>query len=203
MTSPRSSSHEPGAGRPSAPDPRAFAALYREAYQRLTLVAAGVTCERASAEDIVQDAALIALEKFDQFAPDSNFAAWMGEIVRRCALNHRRKTKHRRTYPADPAALGHINSKSAPGESWPIAHESGHLSPDQESFDDAVASSLNRLSEEARSCLLLRIVDRLSYAEIAALLKIPAGTAMSHVHRSKAALRKHLSSESAAEDRPR
>jgi RNA polymerase sigma-70 factor (ECF subfamily) len=202
MIPPRSSRQEPGAGRPSAPDPHAFAAQYRDAYPRLTLVAAAVTGERESAEDIVQEAAMIALEKFEQFSPGSNFSAWMAEIVRRCALNYRRKTKQRRTYAADPAALGQINSGSATaGEPWPIAHDSGQVVPEQASFDDQLAGALAQLGDEARACLLLRIVDKLSYAEISDLLGIPEGTAMSHVHRSKAALRKHLT-RAAAVDAP-
>jgi RNA polymerase sigma-70 factor (ECF subfamily) len=201
MTPARNSGQEPETGPPSAPAAEDFAARYREAYHRLTLVAAGVTGERQWAEDIVQEAAIIAFEKIDQFSPGSNFAAWLAEIVRRCALNHRRKTQQRRTYAADPAVLGQMNQHSAGvAEPWPIAPHSGKIVADQASFDDALSGALAQLSEEARSCLLLRIVEKLSYAEIAQLLHIPEGTAMSHVHRSKAALRKRLSV--GHEDRP-
>jgi RNA polymerase sigma-70 factor, ECF subfamily len=180
-------------------DPARFAAQYREAYQRLTLVAAGVTGERESAEDIVQEAALIALGKIDQFEPGTNFSAWLAEIVRRCALNHRRKVNSRRTFPADPAALGQMNHVVAsPHQASPIAAESGAMLADQGAFDDDLAQALRQLGEDARSCLLLRVVEKLSYAEIAALLKIPEGTAMSHVHRSRALLRKMLSHETGA-----
>jgi RNA polymerase sigma-70 factor (ECF subfamily) len=187
------SGQEPEAGPALCADPQAFAAHYRQAYPRLIIVAASVTGERHAAEDIVQQAAVIALEKFRQFPPGSNFAAWMAEIVRRCALNHRRKTQQRRTYAADPAVLGQMNQAAAADEPWPIVRGSGQLVADQASFDDALAGALTTLSEEARACLLLRIVEKLSYAEIAALLNIPEGTAMSHVHRSKAALRVRLS----------
>jgi RNA polymerase sigma-70 factor (ECF subfamily) len=194
MTPARNSGQELEAGPPSAAGPDDFAAQYQAAYRRLTLVAAGVTGERQSAEDIVQEAAIIAYEKIHQFSPGSNFAAWLAEIVRRCALNHRRKTQQRRTYAADPAVLGQMNQHTAAAtEPWPIAPDTGKIVADQASFDDELSSALAQLSEEARSCLLLRIVDKLSYAEIAELLHIPEGTAMSHVHRSKAALRKRLS----------
>jgi RNA polymerase sigma-70 factor (ECF subfamily) len=81
---------------------------------------------------------------------------------------------------------------AAASEPWPVVSPSGQIAPDQASFDDKLAAALQELSDEARSCLLLRIVEQLSYAEISALLNIPEGTAMSHVHRSKAALRKRL-----------
>jgi RNA polymerase sigma-70 factor (ECF subfamily) len=196
MTPARNSGSELEAGPPPPADPQGFAARYRDAYHRLTLVASGVTGERHSAEDIVQEAAIIAYEKIHQFAPGTNFAAWMAEIVRRCALNHRRKTQQRRTFAADPAVLGQMNQQAtAQDEPWPIVHESGQIVAGQASFDDELTGALATLGEEARSCLLLRIVEKLSYAEIANLLQIPEGTAMSHVHRSKAALRKRLSHE--------
>jgi RNA polymerase sigma-70 factor (ECF subfamily) len=157
-------------------------------------VAAGVTGDRHSAEDIVQEAAIIAFERADRFTPGSNFAAWLAEIVRRCALNHRRKKQHRRTYAADPAVLGQMEMKAtATSDPWPIAHESGAILANQAAFDDELMNALNQLSDDARSCLLLRIVEKLSYAEIAVLMKMPEGTAMSHVHRSKLALRERLS----------
>jgi RNA polymerase sigma-70 factor (ECF subfamily) len=183
-------------------DPLVFAAHYRESYQRLTLVAAGVTGERHSAEDIVQEAAIIAFEKIDQFLPGSNFPAWMAEIVRRCALNHRRKVQQRRTFPADPTLLSQMNHASAASaEPWPIASDTGVLAADQASFDDELSAALTTLSEEARCCLLLRIVDKLSYAEISHVLHIPEGTAMSHVHRSKTQLRRVLSGDSFVSDK--
>lgn len=194
MIPPRNSRQVREAEPPSVADSQEFAAQYREAYRRLTLVAAGVTGDRQSAEDIVQEAAIIAFAKIDQFSQGTNFAAWLAEIVRRCALNHRRKTQQRRTYAADPTVLEQMNYQTtAESEPWPVVSHSGQIVPDQASFDDQLAAALDELSDEARSCLLLRIIEKLSYAEISSLLNIPEGTAMSHVHRSKAMLRQRLS----------
>lgn len=174
-------------------DRDSFAAQYREAYHRLTLVAAGVTGDRQAAEDIVQDAAIIAYGKIAQFSPGSNFAAWLAEIVRRCALNYRRKTQQRRTFAADPVLLGQLTDRAGPRDDVsPVAPQTGAILADQASFDDQLTAALAQLSEDARCCLLLRSIEKLAYAEIAALLQIPEGTAMSHVHRSKATLRKIL-----------
>jgi RNA polymerase sigma-70 factor, ECF subfamily len=203
MTSPRKSARSPGLGPWDATDPPGFAAQYRAAYSRLALVAAGVTGDRSSAEDIVQDAAVIALEKASEFRPGSNFAAWMAEIVRRCALNHRRKAKGRRTFAADPAVLSRMDHRTARAsgggvEHGPIATPAGEVLEHQSAFDDELVRALKELSEDARCCLLLRTVEKLSYAEIAALMRIPEGTAMSHVHRSRATLRVLLAPEAAA-----
>jgi RNA polymerase sigma-70 factor, ECF subfamily len=56
-------------------------------------------------------------------------------------------------------------------------------------------TALQRLSPDARCCLLLRTIQKLSYIEIAEIMQIPAGTAMSHVHRSKSELRNKLRSQ--------
>lgn len=175
-----------------------FIAQYRQAYPRLTTIAAAIAGDQIQAEDIVQEAAIIALEKLDEFQSGSNLVAWLAEIVRRCALNYRRKTQNRKTYAADPASLVQLAqsstlSESASSESAsPVAEQTGDLSADQSEFDDEMIIALGRLSHDARSCLLLRTIHKLSYTEIAEIMQIPEGTAMSHVHRSKNELRNRL-----------
>jgi len=62
----------------------------------------------------------------------------------------------------------------------------------KDSFDDDVMHALGKISEDARTCLLLKSVENMSYKEIATLMKIPEGTAMSMVHRARTSLRKEL-----------
>jgi RNA polymerase sigma-70 factor (ECF subfamily) len=172
---------------------RDFIAQYRQAYPRLTTIAAAIAGDQIQAEDIVQEAAIIALEKLDEFQPGSNLVAWLAEIVRRCALNYRRKTQNRKTYAADPASLVQLAQSSTLGlAASPIAEQTGDLLADQSEFDDEMIIALGRLSHDARSCLLLRTIHKLSYTEIAEIMQIPEGTAMSHVHRSKNELRNRL-----------
>ena len=66
---------------------------------------------------------------------------------------------------------------------------------------DAVLRSLAALEENARACLLMRTVLGLSYAEIARTLSIPEGTAMSHVHRARKAMRDQLKSGQSSDPR--
>jgi RNA polymerase sigma-70 factor (ECF subfamily) len=73
------------------------------------------------------------------------------------------------------------------------------LLPDQEHFDDAVMRALRQVDETPRACFLLRTLMRSSYREISELLGIPEGTAMSHVHRSRATLRQALEADVAFE----
>ena len=52
--------------------------------------------------------------------------------------------------------------------------------------------ALASLTEVARASLLLRTLEGLDYDEIGRVLGVPAGTAMSHVHRSRMRLRERL-----------
>jgi RNA polymerase sigma-70 factor (ECF subfamily) len=185
---------EPGGGGDVA-DPEVFAARYRQMYPRLRLIAEAITSDRAHADDIVQDATMIALAKIDSFTPGTSLTAWLSEIVRRCALNYARKHRNRRTVSTDPVILSDtsIIGDESPGSEKTVS-VTGELIDMQVEFDDEIARALGELRPEPRCCLLLRVVQDLSYAEISELMGMPEGTAMSHVHRSKALLRKRLAS---------
>lgn len=174
--------------------PREFAALFERASRRLWCVAVGVVGDGSLAEDVVQEAAGIALTKLEQFDTQTSFHAWMGQIVRFVAMNERRRGGRQRTSAVDPAALdGRVGAagREEPEDRGPI-DRNGRLVAGQDAFDDALTVALGKLGETARACLLLRTVLELSYAEIAEVLGIPEGTAMSHVHRSRHALRARL-----------
>lgn len=196
-----SSLQEPNAEnleKPSArPAEREFAAQFRQAYPRLTAVAAGVLGRQEGAEDVVQQAAGIAVAKGKKFATPPAFVAWMIGVVRRCALNERRKSHRRRTYATSPQDIDEFVDNS-PREPAPVDPATGQLVAGQGAFEDELLHALGQLGEDARCCLLLRTVHDMSYAEIADLLGLPRGTAMSHVHRSRQHLRQCLGSGPAA-----
>ncbi|MEM6294344.1 MAG: RNA polymerase sigma factor [Myxococcota bacterium] len=175
------------ASSPEPLTPARFAELFRTSSRVLWCVAVGVVGERDLGEDVVQEAAMVALGKLDTFTPGSNFAAWMGQYVRFVGLNHRRKaTRRQRMLDAEGPNL--VPQPSAPPRD-PAAL-----------FDRQVSNALGSLSEAQRTCLLLKTVVELDYAEIATLLDMPRGTAMSHVSRARAKMRTLL--EPQPDDQP-
>lgn len=170
-----------------------FALALQRIHRRLVLIAAAVGGDRAEAEDIVQEAAIIGFRKRGEFREGTNFAAWMTTIVKGCASNYRRKHLGRRTYAADPTTLdAHRDQYGTPHLVPDPDERKKQLSAYQTDFDDEMFQALNELTEQARCCLLLHVVDRVPYAEIATYLDIPPGTAMSHVHRSKKLVRERI-----------
>jgi|SRR5262245_2702613 len=163
-----------------------FCARFQADARVLWTLAAGLLGDSTEAEDVCQEAFLAAYGKRDRFEPGTNFLAWMGRFVRNVATNELRKRARRQTASTDPVVLDHGSFAGPP------ARPEGELY-DQEEFDERLLAGLRELGEVARACLLLRTLRELSYTEIAALLELPEGTAMSHVHRSRLALRARLS----------
>jgi len=184
----------PHAARSLTPD--RFAKLFDRTARRLWCVAVAIVGDVHLAEDIVQEAAIVGLGKLGQYRPGTDFGAWMAQIVRYVALNHARRDA-KEPPPSDPIALASLtpdttsDASGSARDSAPIG-TMGNLMDRQAAFDDRLVEALEQLDETARACLLLRTVLDLPYREIAGLLNIPEGTAMSHVHRSRRFLRSRL-----------
>jgi RNA polymerase sigma-70 factor (ECF subfamily) len=160
------------------------------------LIAVGIVGDAAEAEDVVQDAAMIAYRKLDQFQPGTSFRAWVGTIVRNVALNSLRGSRRRRGVIGELAEAARMPGRGLASAQTPaLSNHPGAPKPDasfSSMMDSRVVMALAGMGDVARACLLLRTVGELHYAEISALLAIPEGTAMSHVHRARAHLRKEL-----------
>lgn len=163
-----------------------FAESFQASFRTLWLAAVGVVGERTMAEDVLQEAAIRAMGKLDQFSPGTNFKAWMGRIARFVAMNHARKERKRRPVSSDTDAS--VRATMEPND----AGSSKADRSNRASIDARVVSALDQLGDVARSCLLLRTIADMPYAEIAKLLEIPEGTAMSHVRHTRCFLRGRL-----------
>lgn len=171
--------------------PARFGELFESHSRKLWCVAAAVMGDRARAADVVQEAAVIALGKLSDFDASSSFGAWMSQIVRFVALNEGRKK--RRDVPAltDPSIMDGTNGRSLIDRPASVDPQ-GKVAGFQGEFDDDVCAALKGLDETPRACLLMKTVLDLPYVEIAEMLGMPEGTAMSHVHRARKAMRDEL-----------
>lgn len=162
----------------SPADRQWFEAAYKASAKALWCIAVAIVKDRSLAHDIVQESALIALGKLSEFDRTTSFAAWAGQIVRFTALNELRKKGRA------PASVETSPITSGARIDAPPAHEA--------ELRARLASSVDSLDEVPRTCLLMRTVMGMSYQEISSSLGIPEGTAMSHVHRARQALRDRL-----------
>jgi RNA polymerase sigma-70 factor (ECF subfamily) len=153
-------------------------------------IALGMTGNRADAEDVVQEAALIGFKKRSTYQPGTRFHAWMAAIVRNTANNQRRKTTRNRHQQLQGSQL----QADAPDRTGSLqAASQGIVQADEQAFDDRLLEALQSLAPVARACLLLRTIHELDYDAIGELMDIPKNTALSHVHRARKLLREKLS----------
>lgn len=127
------------------------------------------------AADAVQDALATALGKPAAYdAKKGALKPWFLRVVRnRCLdLLRRRRTTNDRV------------------DELPSVTDGPEQVAEKAERDYAVKRALRALRAEQREIIILRDYIDLSYAEIAAVLELPAGTVMSKLHRARVALGK-------------
>ena len=179
--------------RPSRLTEAEFVDEFRSVYRVLWTIALAVLGGPSEADDAVQEAAIVALRRLDEFATGSNFQAWMASIVRHTAQNIARSTRRRDarnlTHMEDlrhrqPAPDAGSECESKCRVFWP----DGSLAEVSDPDGQTVVAALHRLSEIQRATYLLRIAYDMSYRQIAVTLGIPESTARSNVYRARRTL---------------
>jgi len=157
--------------------------LRRPAY----LLALQLTGNPDDALDVAQDALLSFYASLGRFQVGRPVLPWLFRIVRNRVKDLQRRSRVRRSESLDrllevnPSVL----ASAAPGPE--SRAELGEL-------QRRVWKALARLSAPHREILVLREYQDLSYAEIASVLRIPAGTVMSRLHAARQRLRTELES---------
>ena len=169
-----------------------FEALFRPILSMAYGTAVRLTRDRTDAEDLVQDAALLAFRAFGSFEPGTNFKAWFFRILTNAFYSRHRKTKHERNNVSteDLPAL-YLYARTA--EIGLHSQEPDPAAAMMDRFDtEHVAEALDALPEEYRVVASLYFVDDLSYQQIAEAVGCPVGTVRSRLHRGRRMLQRAL-----------
>lgn len=147
-------------------------ALLDRFYAPLLRLAYSLISDTATAEDIVQETLLVALDKIDQYEPGTDLKAWLCRIaIYTCRNTIRRRKLREKWYKVwtRVAALG-----------------SPPRTPEQRAINHQLAGELwqavDRLNDKHRLPLILYHVHGLTAPEIAAVLGIKEGTVYSRLH---------------------
>ena len=149
--------------------------------------AMNMTKNPTNAEDLLQETMVKAFKAFNQFEQGTNIRAWLYKIMNNTNINVNVKAGK---------ALGKTALDDL--EDWQIGGAESVTSvaarsAEAEAIDampsEVVKKALLELPENWRMIVYYRIVDGLSYAEIAEVLDIPEGSVMSGLHRGKKLLR--------------
>ena len=149
------------------------------------------------AADQTQEAFIKAWRSLESFQFKAAFSTWLYRLASNVCLDHLRSSKRSRTVPLIVTCEDSETLTIDPPDPAPLPEEQAVLSEEQQFLQAALAS----LELEERRLLTLRVVNDLSYAEIAALLEIKEGTVKSRLSRARERLRKKflkIRNESAA-----
>jgi len=156
-----------------------------------------LTRDRTEAEDLVQDAVLLAFRGFGSFQPGTNFKAWFFRILTNAFYSrHRRAKRERNNLGIDDLPPLYLYGKAV---------EIGLEGQDpaaaiMDRFDSQqVSEALDALPEEYRVVSTLYFMQDFSYQQIADIVGCPVGTVRSRLHRARALLTIRLVSLEAVE----
>ena len=178
----RGAKDAPGAGRAGrAPTFDAEALGHVDSLYRTAL---RLTQSAPDAEDLVQDTYLRAFRAADSFEPGTNLRAWLFTILHNTARN-RARDRSRDAATVDSERVE--RAADVPG-SWSGGGETPETLLLRETLGPELQAAIDALPDVFRQAVWLRDVEEFSYADIAAMLGIPAGTVMSRISRGRCML---------------
>ena len=160
-------------------DRNAFGELVRRHYQGVVLVVYRMCGDTGLAEDAAQEAFMRAWENIPSYRLKSPLRNWLYRIAINAALDVLRR-KPEETLEDKEARI--VADQAAGPEAVLIEKEQVAL----------LQQALKSLPEAARSVLILREYNGLSYQEIASVLEVPVGTVMSRLNYARNRLREIL-----------
>ena len=168
-----------------AGDRAAFRSLVERHYQAVFRLCRSILRQPEDAEDATQEVFVRVYEALSQYAGRGAFGAWL----RRLTVNH--------CLNRVQSASAKISARSYSLELLADTLPASNASDPEESFlrsvDKArIQKELNTLPSQQRAALSLRLLDGLSYEEIADMMNVPVNSVRSWLHRGRARLREAL-----------
>ena len=148
--------------------------------------ARALTNNPASADDLVHDCVVKALENTEKFAPGTNLRAWLFTILRNCFISDIRRNRRVTTIPEG-------TRWAADGVSAPAQDDVVML--------NRVQAEIVKLPPNQREVLVLVVLENMSYEQTAQMLKLPIGTVRSRLSRARHSLTVSLEGKAKTETR--
>ncbi len=181
------------ATRPKEPEPVPIDTLLTPILDRAYGFALRLSRNRADAEDLVQEAALLAVRGYHTFQPGTNFKAWFFRILTNCYYSRYRRNRHESSLvdiDSTPELFLYVRTAELGMHAQPGDNPAHDLIDRLDS--EQVAAALETLPEEYRVVSTLYFIDDLAYEDIAQALQIPVGTVRSRLHRGRKILQRSL-----------
>ena len=137
---------------------------------------------RELAEDVCQEAFLLAFKALPQLADRSRFPAWLHAIARRQAIRHSRGEARASHTPLDELILEHSE----------VLCQTGWEAVERKAEQEWVREAMATLPQEFQLVLTLRYWSEMPLERISAFLGLPLSTVKWRLHRARALMRERL-----------
>ena len=169
---------------------RAFETLMRRYNQRLFRIARSILPDEDIAENVVQEAYLLAFSDIERYEPTGKFGAWLARLAFNQALAMRRMVRPMSApVTAEPAKTDVESGAAAAAEGQ------GDAAPSRQMLEQAI----DTLPEVFRTVFVLRAIEGISGIETAACLGINETTVRTRLYRAQRRLRIDWSQHAPAE----
>ena len=159
--------------------------------RRLFNVCLRMVGHRDDAAELTQDVLFKAVRGLHRFRGDSRLGTWLIRIAMNQCCSHLRKRKLRYAASLDADLPGTAALRLA--DSLPQRREPPAESGVQQKDDlRRLYAALAELDDDQRGVIVLRDIERMTYAEIGRALELPPGTVKSRLFRARLALRERL-----------
>jgi RNA polymerase sigma-70 factor (ECF subfamily) len=167
----------------------AFRTLVHRYGDDLFRLGCSIMGSEADAWDLVQETFVGAFKSVGGFDGRSTLRTWLLRILFNQASKAKRSRRLRQTVPlfaAEEPKAGGVGA-AAPATAGGAGDATLRLGSAEPAVDARldVMAMLQALSAEHRQVLVLREIERLSYAEIAAVVNVPVGTVESRLYRAR------------------
>ncbi|MBJ39308.1 MAG: RNA polymerase subunit sigma-70 [Gammaproteobacteria bacterium] len=157
-------------------DYRAYEALYRLHVGRIHALCIRLLCDRDMAEDLTQEAFVLAWRKLGSFRGDSAFGSWLYRIATNVVLSYLHKQKH---------FMQAVDNDDLPERGM----------EEDNALNMSLEESIAELSNGARIVFVLYSIEGYTHEEIGKELGIAVGSSKAQLHRARQLLKRHLGAE--------
>ena len=164
---------------------------WNETYTNISPKLLGI-CRRyikdlATAEDIVQDSFMVAIQKENALKDINALNGWLSRIVINMAIHHLKETKKINFSTANDFDFVDNNTLM---ETLELDNKTKLLASDLDRND--VLEAIDKLPEHHKSVFNMFVIDQFSHNDIAKTLDISVGTSKSHLSRARKSIQTFL-----------
>lgn len=164
-------------------DQAAFTEIVHHFQRPIYRVAYALTRNASDADDLAQETFVRAYQAIGRFRAGEPLYPWLARIAVNLTYSLFRRRKRRPETSIEPLVEA--------GRQWAADDDPAERAAESEQHE-RLAAAFGELSHEHQAVLTLRVVEDLSYDDIARTLGVPAGTVMSRLSRARAELRTRL-----------